>query len=57
MLVVSTDDPYIKMDEAKKLQKALNADMKTLENAGHINADSGFGEWEWILQQVKADLL
>jgi len=54
MMVVSTDDPYIKMDEAQKLQKALNADIKILEDAGHINTDSGFGKWEWILQKLKA---
>ena len=30
--------------------------MHTLENAGHINADSGFGKWAWILKNIKKDI-
>ena len=48
-LVVSTDDPYLNIDEAWALQKRLGVPMKVLENAGHINADSGYGPWPWIL--------
>jgi len=55
LLVSSTNDPYMTMDEVKKLQEELNIEMKTLQNAGHINSDSGFGKWEWILQQVATD--
>ena len=53
LLVCSTDDPYMSLDEAKSLQKELNIEMKTLQDAGHINADSGFGEWMWILNKIK----
>ncbi|RLA69212.1 MAG: serine hydrolase family protein [Epsilonproteobacteria bacterium] len=53
MLVTSTDDPYLTSLEAVSLQKVLNIPMKVLENAGHINADSGFGEWPWVLKWVK----
>ena len=52
-LVVSTDDPYMSLEEAHSLQKALGIEMKVLENAGHINSDSGFGEWPWILQELR----
>jgi predicted alpha/beta hydrolase family esterase len=52
MMVTSTDDPYMTMDEAQALQRALNIPMKVLENAGHINADSGYGEWPWIREQL-----
>ena len=51
-LITSTDDPYMTQDEAKALQKSLNIPMKVLQNAGHINADSGFGEWPWILEEL-----
>ena len=47
-LVTSTDDPYMTPEEAKSLQTALGIPMEVLENAGHINADSGYGEWPWI---------
>ena len=41
------------LDELKLLQKNLNIPLKILQDAGHINTDSGFGEWPWILQEVK----
>jgi predicted alpha/beta hydrolase family esterase len=52
LLVTSTNDPYMSVEEANKLQKELNIDMKILKNAGHINADSGFGAWKWMLEEI-----
>ncbi|MEA2098541.1 MAG: alpha/beta hydrolase [Campylobacterota bacterium] len=52
ILITSTNDPYLTQDEAKELQNSLNIEMKVLEDAGHINADSGFGEWSWILSEI-----
>ena len=54
MMVVSTDDPYMSLDEAWALQEVLQVPMKVLENAGHINADSGYGEWPWVLEYLKS---
>jgi len=51
LLVTSTNDPYMSEEEAITLQKELAVPMKTLLNAGHINSDSGFGKWEWILKE------
>ncbi len=56
LLVVSTDDPYMEMSEAQELRQKLNINMKILENAGHINAQSGYGEWKWMLQELKREL-
>jgi len=53
ILITSTDDPYLTQEEANELQNSLDIPMKVLEKAGHINADSGFGEWDWILQKIK----
>ncbi|WP_415397145.1 RBBP9/YdeN family alpha/beta hydrolase [Sulfurimonas sp. CS5] len=53
LLVCSTNDPYMELDEAKSLKKELNVKMEILENAGHINADSGFGPWPWMLNKLK----
>jgi predicted alpha/beta hydrolase family esterase len=53
LLITSTNDPYLTQDEAKQMQQALKVDMEVLEGAGHINADSGFGEWRWILEKIK----
>lgn len=51
LMVASTNDPYMSLDEAKSLQKSLGIKMKVLQDGGHINADSGYGEWSWILEQ------
>jgi len=56
-LVSSTNDPYMSELEVNGLQEKLNIPMKTLLNAGHINSDSGYGKWEWFLEQVKNQTL
>ncbi|MEA2072852.1 MAG: alpha/beta hydrolase [Campylobacterota bacterium] len=56
-LVTSTNDPYMSKEETFILQKELNIPMKMIENAGHINSDSGYGKWEWFLEQVKSQTL
>ncbi len=53
LLISSSNDPYISQDEAKELQEALHIDMKVLQNAGHINSDGGYGEWPWLLEEIK----
>ena len=56
LLITSTNDPYMRVDEAQNLQQSLHVKMKVLENAGHINADSGYGEWKWMLKKVQLDI-
>ena len=52
-LIYSTDDPYMDENEAKILQASLNVKTKVLQNAGHINSDSNFGTWDWILRDIQ----
>lgn len=52
MLVTSDNDPYMTPEEALSLQKSLGVQMKVLENAGHINTSSGYGEWPWVKEWV-----
>ena len=47
-LLVSDNDPYIKLDEAKNMAESIGAYYQIIPHAGHINADSGFGKWELI---------
>ena len=56
LLIASTNDPYMTLDDAKSLQKSLKIPLKVLENAGHINTESGYGKWPWILEELKKDL-
>ena len=47
-LIVSDNDPWIKMYEAESMAKSINANYTVIKNAGHINADSAYGKWELI---------
>lgn len=56
LLITSTNDPYMSEDEANALQESLGVPMKVLKDAGHINTDSGYGEWPWILEEIKTKI-
>ena len=51
-MFVSDDDPWVAIDEAKEMASHYDATLTLIENAGHINADSGYGKWELIEQLV-----
>jgi len=51
-ILVSDNDPWVKLEEVKAIATQLNAKLSILEDAGHINADSGFGKWELIEKLV-----
>jgi predicted alpha/beta hydrolase family esterase len=45
-LVYSSNDLYCSVEVAKKIGTVLGSDFVCLQNAGHINSESGLGEWE-----------
>jgi len=51
-MIVSDDDPWVALDEAKEIASHYDADFSIIHNAGHINADSGYGKWELIEKLV-----
>ena len=54
IMVASTNDPYMNVEEALSLQSKLNIDMKILGYAGHINPDSGFGKFDYALDWINS---
>jgi uncharacterized protein len=54
IMVGSTNDPYMSVEEIIQLQSQLNIGLKILDDAGHINSESGYGELscaiDWIVQ-------
>jgi len=48
-LVTSTTDPYLDTAAAAALQQALGVEMHVVEGGGHLNAESGYGPWPWVL--------
>ena len=51
-LIVSDNDPWINLDEAESIAAQTDATFTTIPNAGHINAESGYGKWELIEELV-----
>lgn len=51
-LIVSDNDPYMTLEEAQKLQKDLDVEMQVIKDGGHLNSDSGYGEWSEIVELV-----
>lgn len=47
-MIVSDNDPYIKVTEAEIMAKHYDIPLTIIKDAGHINADSGYGKWKLI---------
>ncbi len=52
IMATSTNDPYITVEEAIRLSSKIKVGMKILEDAGHINADSGYGKLDCALEWI-----
>ncbi|MBB5019973.1 hypothetical protein HNQ59_003281 [Chitinivorax tropicus] len=46
LVVASDDDPYCTLSRSQAFASDWGAKLITLPGAGHINGDSGLGEWE-----------
>ena len=51
-MIVSDNDPWVKMDEAKEIASQFDIPLAIIKDAGHINDDSGYGKWDLIEQMV-----
>ncbi|OQX49816.1 MAG: hypothetical protein B5M46_03410 [Epsilonproteobacteria bacterium 4484_20] len=51
-MIVSDNDPWVEMEEAETIASRIGASFTIIHNAGHINADSGYGKWELIEKLV-----
>jgi len=51
-IIISDNDPWIKLDEIKEIAIHLDASKTIIKNAGHINTDSGYGKWSLIENYV-----
>ena len=58
VLVASSNDPYCPIRTAGAYARAWGSEFVRLQNAGHINIDSGHGEWPLglaLLQSLTGD--
>ncbi len=54
VIVINSDnDPYIKVEEGKRMAKLLDGELIIEHNAGHINEGSGFSEYPRLIQLIE----
>lgn len=51
--VISSNDHYVSMDRARTFANAWGSHLINIGSAGHINADSKLGFWEFGLELLK----
>ncbi len=59
VVVASTNDPFCPVRTAGAYARSWGSEVVRLQNAGHINIESGFGEWPLglaLLQSLTASL-
>lgn len=54
VVVASTNDPYCSLDRARRFADAWGSRLEVLEDAGHINVASGYGDWPQGLKLLAA---
>jgi predicted alpha/beta hydrolase family esterase len=59
IVVASSDDPYVSLERARAFAEAWGSRLVQIGGAGHINGDSGHGDWpegEKLLEDFCAEL-
>jgi len=58
IVVASTNDPYATIERSEEMARAWGSRLVRVEEAGHLNADAGFGPWPLgarLLQELLDD--
>lgn len=50
----SDNDPYVSLANGKKLAKELGVELTFIPNAGHLNAESGYTQFQLLLDVLEA---
>lgn len=53
LVVTSTNDPYIDTERAMFLTRKWGSEFVAIYNAGHINDQSGYGNWPFGLELIE----
>lgn len=53
IIINSDNDPYIELEEAKRMGKLLGAELVVEHGAGHINEGAGFIEYPHLLEIIR----
>ena len=53
-MLASDNDPYCRLERARAFASAWGADLYPLGPCGHLNAESGLGDWPQGLAHLQA---
>ncbi len=53
IVVCSSDDHWMNLERSKYFADIWGSELVILDNAGHINGDSGYGEWDEGIKILK----
>lgn len=53
IVVCSTNDHWMRLERSQYFAEQWGSELLVLENAGHINGDSGYGKWDEGLELLK----
>ncbi len=56
IIINSNSDPYVPLEKGKELAENLNTRLTILKNAGHINKESGYTKFNFLLKKIKEQL-
>lgn len=56
VVINSDNDPYVPLEKGKELAKNLDTELIILKNAGHINKESGYVKFDFLLKKIKEQL-
>lgn len=56
VIINSDNDPYVSIEKGSDLAEKLGAEMIIIKNGGHLNKESGYGKFEFLLNQRKSEL-
>jgi predicted alpha/beta hydrolase family esterase len=55
-VINSDNDPYVPLSEGRSLARNLGVQPIILKNAGHMNSESGYTHFEFLLELIKKEL-
>jgi uncharacterized protein len=51
-IINSNNDPYVPTEKGEELAEKLNVKLTIIKNAGHINSESGYNKFEFLLEKI-----
>jgi len=56
-VINSDNDPYIPLKKGRELAKSLDTELIIIKNAGHINKESGYKKFDFLLDKIKEEII